>query len=494
MRKTFSSAWLRTWPACVSLVLVLSASGAWAQTPSSATPLTAPAPAADTSVPALLSAATRASVDQAATKALADTGVPGASVAVVKDAEIAYAEAYGDARIDPPLAARPDMRYSIGSISKQFTATAVLMLAEEGKLSLDDHVSRFLPDLTRANEVTLRELLSQTSGYSDYWPQDYVPPMMLRPVSAEEILKLWADKPLDFDPGTKWQYSNTNYVIAGLIIEKVSGMPLLQFLQTRIFAPLGMQSVLNVDRSRLGDTDATGYLRYALGPPRPAPKEGAGWLFAMGELAMTASDLAKWDISIINQSLLKPASYKEMETEVKLKDGGSTSYGLGVFVTRMSGHRVIAHSGEVSGFVSDNLIFPDDRAAVAVLTNEDASAAASMIAHAVGPLLISGEDASAARDQEQALAIFKGLQHGKIDRSLFTDNANSYFTPQALSDFASSLGPLGEPREFTQSGGDNRGGMTYLHYTAKFPNKTLAVSIYKMPDGKIEQYLVMPQE
>jgi len=470
----------------LSVLLALAVSAAQAQTPSST--------AGNPPAAAALSAATRASIDQAATKALAETGVPSASVAVVKDAEIVYTQAYGDARIDPVVAARSDMRYSIGSISKQFTATAVLMLVEEGKLSLDDHVSRFLPDLTRANEVTVRELLSHTSGYSDYWPQDYVPPMMLQPISADEILQRWARKPLDFDPGTKWQYSNTNYVIAGLIIEKLSGMPLLQFLQTRIFAPLGMHSVSDVDRSRLGDTDATGYLRYALGPPRAAPKEGSGWLFAMGELAMTASDLAKWNISIINQSLLKPASYKEMETEVKLKNGEGTSYGLGIFVSKMSGHLIFAHGGEVSGFVSDNIILPDDRAAVAVLTNEDASGAASMIAHQVAPLLIASEDASTSQDKDQALAIFKGLQHGTIDRSLFTANANSYFDAQAISDFASSLGPLGDPQDFSAAGGDLRGGMTYLRYTAKFPDKTLAVSIYKMPEGKIEQYLVMPQQ
>jgi len=114
------------------------------------------------------------------------------------------------------------MRYSIGSISKQFTATAMLLLQEENKLSLDDKVAKFIPDLTRANEVTIRQLLSHTSGYQDYWPQDYVPPFMLQAITANRILDLWAHKPLDFDPGTKWQYSNTNFVIAGMIVEKVS--------------------------------------------------------------------------------------------------------------------------------------------------------------------------------------------------------------------------------------------------------------------------------
>src|SRR5213075_3328099 len=139
--------------------------------------------------------------------------------------------------LEPKTPATPAMRYSVGSISKQFTAAALLMLAEEGKLSLDDKVVRWLPELTRANEVTIRELLSRTSGYQDFWPQDYVMPNMLHPVTAQKILDTWAKKPLDFEPGTKWQYSNTNFVIAGVIIEKASGKPLFDFLQEKIFTP-----------------------------------------------------------------------------------------------------------------------------------------------------------------------------------------------------------------------------------------------------------------
>src|SRR5262249_22653297 len=139
-----------------------------------------------------------------------------------------------------------------------------MLLVEQGKLSLDDPVSKYVPNLTRSGEVTIRQLLSHTSGYQDYWPQDYVPPFMTQPITAEKMLDLWARKPLDFDRGTKWQYSNTNYVIAGLIVEKVSVMPILTFLQQKVFAPLGMLRVENIDVHRLGDTDATGYMRYAL--------------------------------------------------------------------------------------------------------------------------------------------------------------------------------------------------------------------------------------
>ncbi|HYA23332.1 MAG TPA: serine hydrolase domain-containing protein [Terriglobales bacterium] len=433
-------------------------------------------------------------IDQVATDALAKTGVPSASVAIVKDGQIAYLHAYGDAHLEPRTTAKPDMRYSIGSISKQFTATAILLLQEQGKLSLDDKVAKFIPDLTRASEVTIRQLLSHTSGYEDYWPQDYVMPMMLQPVTAQKILDMWARKPLDFDPGTKWQYSNTNFVIAGLIVEKASGTPLLQFLQEKVFTPLGMKSVANIDQEKLGDTDPVGYMRYGLGPLRPAPKEGKGWLFAAGELAMPAEDLAKWDVSIIDQKLMKPESYREFETEVLLKNGLGTRYGLGVDVSSEFGHRALSHGGEVSGFTAENMVFPEERVAVAVLTNEDAAGAAGQIARGIAPLLLASDDPETPAKLQQARKIFEGLQHGTIDRSLFTDNANFYFSEQALKDFASSLAPLGTPQDFTQMRQSLRGGMKLRVYRVKFLNKTLQAWTYEMPDGKLEQYQVATQE
>jgi CubicO group peptidase (beta-lactamase class C family) len=432
-------------------------------------------------------------IDKLAHDALAKTGVPSASVAIVKDGRIAYLHAYGNARLDPETPAKPEMRYSIGSISKQFTAAGILLLQEQGKLSLDDKVSKFIPGLTRANEVTIRQLLSHTSGYQDYWPQDYVMPMMLQPVDARKILDTWARKPLDFDPGTKWQYSNTNYVIAGLIVEKVSGEPLLQFLQQEIFTPLKMKSVADTDQAKLGDTDPTGYMRYALGPPRPAPKEGSGWLFAAGELAMPAEDLAKWDISIIDQELLKPASYQDFETEVLLKNGLGTRYGLGVEVSSQLGHRSLSHSGEVSGFTSENLVFPDERAAVAVLTNQDAADAAGAIATGIAPLLLASDDPATPEKLAQARKIVEGLQHGTVDRSVFTGNANFYFNEQALKDFAGSLGPLGAPEEFIQTRQALRGGMKLRVYSIKFPKLTLRAWTYEMPDGKLEQFQIAAQ-
>jgi D-alanyl-D-alanine carboxypeptidase len=431
-------------------------------------------------------------IDSITSAGLASSGVPSASVAVVRHGEIVYAHAYGSAKLAPSVAATPDMRYGIGSISKQLTAATVLLLQQDGKLSLDDHVSRFVPGLTRGNEVTIRELLSHTSGYQDFWPQDYVPPLMQKPISAQGILDRWAKQPLDFDPGTKWQYSNTNFVIAALIVEKASGMPFFQFLQSRILDPLGMKSAIDFDAKGPSSVQPIGYMRYALGPLRPATSTGPGWMAGAGELAMTASDLARWDIAMIKQSLLAPQSYRAMETTVLLRDGVSTGYGLGVDVGMMNGHRAIEHNGEVAGFTGENIVFPDDSVAVVVLTNQDAARADGVIADQIARALFTTQDVTEAKHTALARDIFEGLQRGTINRSLFTDDANAYFSTQAILDFTSSLAPLGAPTEFVQISQTSRGGMVERVYRARFATRTLRIWTYEMPDGKLEQYQVAP--
>src|SRR5712672_4294845 len=188
-------------------------------------------------------------VDAIANQVVQSTGVPSASVAVVKNGRLAYANAYGSAKLNPCVNATPDMRYAIGSISKQFTAVAILLLQQDGKLRIDDPVSRFIPGLTRGNEVTVRQLLSHTSGYQDFWPQDYVMPGMLQATTPQAIADAWAKKPLDFAPGSRWQYSNTNYTLAGMVVEKASGMPFFQFVRTRILTPVGLTSAQDLDAS-----------------------------------------------------------------------------------------------------------------------------------------------------------------------------------------------------------------------------------------------------
>jgi D-alanyl-D-alanine carboxypeptidase len=456
----------------VTITLLLSATSSFAQAP--------PPPAPEIA----------AGIDAAVKKVLDETGVPGASVAVVRDGAIALAKAYGRARLEPPTPAAPGMRYPIGSISKQFTAASVVMLAAEGKLSLDDRVAKFLPDLTRAGDITLRQILSHTAGIRDFWPQDYVPASMLEPITPDALMGRWARQPLDFEPGSKYQYSNTGYVIAGAIVEKVGGRPLMEFQRERIFGPLGMDSVVDFDQGGLTGGDAAGYVRYALGPLRPAPAEGKGWMFAAGHLAMTAADLARWDAAFIDGTVPGPAVTRALAQEVVLTSGAGSGYGLGVGIELKGDRRVISHGGEVSGFTAENRVYPEDRAAIVVLTNQDAVDAASTIADKIAELIFVSASPADAQMLARVTGILEGLRKGRIDRSLFTSNANAYFSEQALKDISTGLKRLGAVKEIKPVRQGLRGGFVTRVYRAVLARKTLRIVTRALPDGTIEQYML----
>jgi D-alanyl-D-alanine carboxypeptidase len=440
----------------------------------------------------------QAKVDAAVHEALAKTGVPSASVGIVQDGQVVFTRAYGNARLNPARAATADFHYAVGSISKQFTAACILLLQEEGKLSIDDPIAKYFPELTRAGDVKIRHILSHTSGYEDYAPQDYTIPPWTKPTTADRIVHEWATKPLDFEPGTQYQYSNTNFNIAGLIVEKVSGEPFWTFLSRRVLKPLGMTRTIDLDADH-DQVEPIGYMRNALGPLRPAIMEAPGWYFADGEMAMPVGDLLLWDISLINRSLMAAASYAAMETDQPLTNGQTAHYGLGVTLGVRDGHRVVAHGGEVGGFVAQNTVFPDDRIAVAVLTNQEASAAAGAIARAVSGLLLAPPAASAATGADTAMAeaqakrIVAGLQQGKIDRALFTADCNFYFDQISLDDHAASLRPLGAVQTAAQASTSLRGGMTFRSFDITFANGTrLRLTTYTTKDGKLEQFLLAP--
>jgi hypothetical protein len=255
-----------------------------------------------------------------------------------------------------------------------------------------------------------------------------------------------------------------------------------------------MTSVLDVDRQGLDEPDPVGYTRYALGPLRVAPKEGKGWLYAAGELAMTAEDLAKWDVAMAARRLLRPASYDEMQAPVKLASGESTGYGLGIGIATVAGHRALQHGGGVSGFTTHNVVFPDDGAAVVALTNTDAASAAPALARRLASLLFESPDASGGAERDRMRAIFEGLQHGRVDRSQLSENASAYFGEEALRDFASSLGPLGAIEAFVETARNERGGMTFRGYRVDLGAKSVVVTVRVLPDGRIEQYQVGPAE
>jgi CubicO group peptidase (beta-lactamase class C family) len=318
---------------------------------------------------------------------------------------------------------------------------------------------------------------------------------MATPVSPQGILDGWAKKPLDFAPGTQWQYSNTGYVVAGLIVEKVSGMKLLDFLKARIFTPLGI-TAYDQDLA-VGQNFPQGYGRHALGPVRPEPPAASGWLYAAGELSMSARDLAKWDVARIDRTILTPADWATQETPIKLADGTDSHYGLGVSIRDAGGRRMIEHNGEAVGFISENMVFPQEKAAFVVLTNTWSSGAAGSIANALvstllPPAPVSAADAAAAA---KARLVLDQLRAGTLDRSLLTDNCNYYFTQVAMDDYRASLSPLGDPVSVTATGPARlRGGFVLRSYRIKYADKTLNLSTFFEPgdNGRIEQFLVTP--
>ena len=441
---------------------------------------------------AQLAPETMRAIDAIAVKALEDKSVPSVSIAIVKDGKLAYAQAYGMARIDPERKAAPQMRYKIGSNTKQFVAAAMLLLVQDGKLSLDDRVGRFLPALTRANDVTVRQLLAHTAGYADYYPLDYLAPFMAKPITVDAILADWGKRPLGFEPGSRWEYSNTGYAIAGRIIETVSGMPLHAFIRSRITGKLGMDSVADTSAMPWGEGDPQGYAAVAFGPPRPVRPEGAYWVWAAGNLAMTASDLARWDIALMHDAILTATSRKTMTTENLLTGGTGTNYGLGLSV-RMTpaGHLRWEHGGEVSGFRSQNTVFPNDDMAIVVLTNGGGGTSDIVTGEIETLLFAPAADPAAPAALNKVRALFQQLQAGRPERGMLSDGLSSYFSEQVVADFAASLKPMGEVQSIVETRADRRGGLVYRFFRIKAAGKTLRVSTYFTPDGKLDQFIVL---
>ena len=443
-----------------------------------------------------LTAAEVSQVDQLVAKTLADTGVPSAEIAIVRDGRLVLNKAYGKA--NEGLPATPELPYQIASNSKQFTAMALLLLRDDGKLSLDDPVSKFVPGITDGDKITIRELLSHTSGLQDFWPQDYSFADMEQPTTPQHILDKWANKPLDFEPGTRWQYSNTGYVVAGLIAEKVSGQPLLTYLRRKIFDPLGMTSVHDQDDTNTPAFPA-GYKRNALGPVRVAHQPGRGWLYAAGELSMNAADLAKWDIARMNRALIPARDWAEQEAPVLRKDGRTNGYGLGVYNHHGRERHVIDHGGEAVGFLTQNTVYPDTRDAIIVFTNADFSGAIGSLTSGIEKIVLNSPEPALEGEGDRLAgvhAVYDALVRGRVDRAKFTPDLNYYFNPTTLADYRTSLRSLGEPK-ITMNGSPRlRGGFVNRNYTLHYAGgKDLTLITYAEPgaNGRWEQYMIMPE-
>ncbi|MDB5444118.1 MAG: serine hydrolase [Phenylobacterium sp.] len=446
-----------------------------------------------------------AKIDEGVQAALSQRSVPSASIAVVRGGQIVFTKAYGRRSLSPSRAANIEARYNIASVTKQITATAVLMLADEGKLSLDDTIDRWMPELTDASRITVRQVLSHTAGYKGFFTAEILPLEGRRATSPQAIADGWGRRPLDFTPGSDWRYSNTDYTIAGLIVERVSGQPLATYLRKKIFEPLGMTSAAEFPGQPMPATDAQGYSRYVRGPARAAPIVGAGWAFGAGGWSMTASDLARWDQGVLGHRLLSAQGYAAQQTAAPLTNGKTAPYGLGVFVDQVAGHRRIHHPGSEFGYLTENRIYPDDGAAVVVMVNGDFGDPQDEIADQIEGLLLAQPPAAkhdprrprptvdaAVRPQEVALAhrLYDQVAAGKLDRSLLTPDANAYFSRIALADYRRSLAPLGPPTAFERLMGDRIDGLDVSLYRLLWPDQLLVAVLRTEPGGRVASFTI----
>ncbi len=296
---------------------------------------------------------------------------PGAAVIVVRDGKVVLRKGYGRANMELGVPIEPDMVFRTGSITKQFTAVAILMLAEQGKLSLEDDITRFFPDYpTKGQKITIEHLLTHTSGIKSYTSLPEWLPLWRKDMPITELIALFKDKPMDFAPGEKWAYNNSAYVLLGAIIEKASGQTYADFIEKNIFAPLGMKHSFYDDTARIIPRRVAGYSK---------GKDGfinAAYLsmsqpHAAGSLVSSVDDLALWDAALYTEKLVKQDSLKRAWTTSKLNNGKATNYGFGWSIGSYEGHPMIEHSGGIPGFASYAIRMPNERVYVAALTNRD---------------------------------------------------------------------------------------------------------------------------
>lgn len=418
----------------------------------------------------------------------------GLSVAIVKNGEWMLARGYGKSSLEKNLPVETNTLFAIGSVTKQFTCACVLLLAEEGKLSVDDPVAKWFPDLTRAKDIRLLDLMNHVSGYPDYYPLDFVDRRMERPISPDQLLSEYAGGKLDFEPGSNWSYSNTGYTLLGRVVERVSGEPFGRFLSRRIFEPLGMKDT--VYEPHAGDSRlARGYTTFALSPPEPAVPEASGWIGAAGGIYSTPLDLAKWDFALITGKVLKPESLELMTRNRKLADGRFAGYGCGLSVSTQNGRTVWSHDGGVSGFNAVNMMVPSTKSVLVMTCNVDGGV--GTMARDILDLLLRRPAAVPAVNgppaSETVSAVFADLQKGKADRRLFSEDFNRYLTPERVLGAAGRLKRFGKTTRAELLRSAERGGLEVTRTRLTFSRGALTVLMYRNPDGLIEQYFVSPE-
>ncbi|WP_263377258.1 serine hydrolase domain-containing protein [Granulicella paludicola] len=413
--------------------------------------------------------------------------VPGTAVMALQNGRVVFVKAYGDRDIRQGLPVKTDTLFEIGSITKQFTAACILQLRDQGKLSVDDTLSVYLPDAPHAKEVTLRNLLTHTSGLHDYLegPDAEMDKLIAQPISYQNLLARVASLPLDFPPGSQWSYSNTGYMLLGRVIEAVSGEPYKDYLQHHILNPLHMNHTFTTaDEDRLANM-AIGY-RYREGKLELAPPLDSTWGQSAGFLISDLADLSRWDRSLRDGTIVSPASYREMSTAFMTTKNGSADYGFGLFVASMYGQPRIGHTGGSQGFTTADEYYPEQRLRLIAFTNsgdkspEAGETITNILFADLNPTLAANALKSAPGEDEKKTqtvrAAFRELQGG-ASYAHFSSHLRERFTTTG-SKFAAELSPYGQATAAVYKGVRQVNGESWYDYVMQFgPGVSIPFSV-----------------
>jgi CubicO group peptidase (beta-lactamase class C family) len=429
-------------------------------------------------------------VDSIIRRNVAEKHIVGVSVGIMQNGQVVFARGYGVANTASSAPVTPRTMFAIGSVTKQFTCSSMLMLQEKGQLSIDDPVSKYYPQLTRAKDIALKDLGGHLSGYRDYYPLDYVDREMAQAEPADTIIMRYATRPLDFEPRSRWSYSNTGFLILGRVIEKVSGEPIGTFFQTHIFTPLKLERT-QYEPAPNGTDMATGYTSFGLSDPILAVPEARGWAGAAGAIWSTPTDLLTWDRSLLDHTLISPASYAVLTTPRRLTDGRSSGYGCGEGINDRGTAVTFSHGGAVSGFVAQNTIIPSTKSALVVLSNSDFSPVGALNQELIAKLLPSADVpvVHGLSALDAARKFLTDLEQGRVDRSTISPDFDAYLTADKLATAQKSLSALGPISNIRIAGVSERGGLEVA--SVRFNVGTTATQglMYRRTDGKLEEFL-----
>ena len=430
-------------------------------------------------------------VDDLGNKIVQTKRSPGLAIGIVENGRLVYARGFGSANLESRQRFEPATQTYVGSISKQFTAAAVLLLQQDGKLKLSDQVTRWVPELTIAKGITLRELLDQTSGLPDELAAD-IDQDRTKSIKLSAIITAMNQLHPVFAPGTQFRYNNFNYAIAGLIVERASGVPLSDYLQQHIFIPLLMTQTFCAGDTGISPHHAVGYTGSPGAFERAAPWDPA-WLFGDGGVVTNVYDLAKWDIGL--PLLLRVDAERDMFTASGAP--GASPYGLGWVIDERDGRRYIWHNGEIGGFHAMNALLPDDHVAVIVLANVDALRSQAVIQ----PELVAGEilDVVAPPPRAhvdntivaRAKEWLQRIADKNIDRTQLTPAFSSTLSDKLVAQ--SNFAALGKPLDFVPVASmSSSDGSTVYEFLVRFKSGTFHYKFGLTTDGKIDEILLVP--